>query len=106
MKQHAIFLFASFYKSKNPKIASPESFSLSDQDFAGFQTWLGQQKINYESPVEKQIKQSLELAKKDPAYAQLEASLQQLKPEWTSSMQKELVAHKKEIVALREQEII
>ena len=106
LKQHAIFLFASFYKSKNPKIASPESFSLSDQDFAGFQTWLGQQKINYESPVEKQIKQSLELAKKDPAYAQLEASLQQLKPEWTSSMQKELVAHKKEIVALLEQEII
>jgi carboxyl-terminal processing protease len=56
--------------------------------------------------VEKQVRMAIDLAKKDPAYADLETSMSALKPEWSSSTTKELLAHKQEIIALLEQEII
>jgi carboxyl-terminal processing protease len=56
--------------------------------------------------VEKQVRVAIELAKKDQAYASLEASMSALKSEWSSSTSKELLAHKQELTSLIEQEII
>lgn len=71
-----------------------------------FQNWLKNQKFTYESPVEKQVRMAIDLAKKDQAYANLETSMSALKSEWNSSTTKELLAHKQEIISLIEQEII
>lgn len=106
MKQHLIFLYACNYQKNHLKIASAETFTLSENDLIDFQNWLQNQKFNYESPVEKQVKLAIDLAKKDQAYASLETSMTALKAEWGSSTAKELVAHKQEITLLIEQEII
>ena len=48
----------------------------------------------------------LKETQKDPLYANLTATLEKAKPEWDSSVAKELIANKKVISALLEQEIV
>jgi len=106
MKQYMIFLYACHYQKNHPKIPSAESFVFTESDMNDFQNWLKNQKFTYESPVEKQVRMAIDLAKKDQAYANLETSMSALKSEWSSSTTKELLAHKQEIISLIEQEII
>jgi carboxyl-terminal processing protease len=106
MKQHMIFLYACYYQKNHPKIASAETFIFTENDLMDFQNWLKNQKFSFESPVEKQVKLAIELAKKDNAYASLETGLTALKTEWSSSAPREFLAHKQEITTLIEQEIV
>jgi carboxyl-terminal processing protease len=106
MKQHMIFLYACYYQKNHPKIASAETFIFTENDLMDFQNWLKNQKFSFESPIEKQVKLAIELAKKDNAYASLETGLTALKMEWSSSASREFLAHKQEITTLIEQEIV
>jgi carboxyl-terminal processing protease len=101
-----LFLYACFYQSTHPTIPSPKVFSLTDEEFNSFGKWLKSQNFQFESSIEKQIKQVIELSKKDPSYVSLENNLNAIKADWMSSMDKELSSNKKEITKLLEAEII
>ncbi|MHA8065167.1 S41 family peptidase [Aquirufa sp. ROCK2-A2] len=101
-----IFLYACYYQSTHPSIASAKAFTFHEEEFNAFGKWLKSQKFQFESNIEKQIKQVLELSKKDPAYVSLEQNLNSIKSDWVSSIDKELLSNKKEIVKLLESEII
>ncbi len=106
LKDYLLFLYACDFQSKHSSIGPAKNFTLSETDYQEFENWLKKQKFSYENPIEKQIKQTLDFAAKDGGYSNLTTALQTLKNEWTSSITKELIHHKKEITTLLEQEIV
>jgi carboxyl-terminal processing protease len=100
------FFYACYYQNTHPSIAPPKTFNFNDTEFDAFSKWLKTQKFTYVSHIEKQMKQLLDLSKKDPSYAGLENNLNAIKSEWTSSVDKELKANKKELSELLEAQII
>jgi carboxyl-terminal processing protease len=100
------FLYACYFQSKHPAIKSPKEFVFSEADYIDFEKWLKSQKYQFESPIEKQIKQIIQTSKNDPTYLNLEKNLNSIKSDWASSLEKELLANKKELTQLLEAEII
>ena len=100
------FLYACYFQSKHPAIKSPKEFVFSEADYIDFEKWLKSQKYQFESPIEKQIKQIIQTSKNDPTYLNLEKNLNSIKSDWASSVEKELLANKKELTQLLEAEII
>lgn len=100
------FLYACYYQSNHASIAPAKTFSFNDAEYEAFSKWLKTQKFTYVSHIEKQMKQLLELSRKDPSYASLENHLNTIQSEWTSSIEKELKANKKELSELLEAQII
>lgn len=100
------FLYACHYQNLHPTIAPAKVFNFNDAEFDTFSKWLKSQKFTYVSQIEKQMKNLLENSKKDPSYAGLENNLNAIKAEWTSSIDKELKANKKELSELLEAQII
>ncbi|MHA8050665.1 S41 family peptidase [Aquirufa sp. ROCK-SH2] len=100
------FLYACHYQNLHSTIAPAKVFNFNDAEFDTFSKWLKSQKFTYVSQIEKQMKNLLENSKKDPSYAGLENNLNAIKAEWTSSIDKELKANKKELSELLEAQII
>jgi hypothetical protein len=71
------------------------SFSVTDKEFEDFVQWVKASPFKYESPLEKQMRELLKETQKDPLYANLTATLEKAKPEWDSSVAKEMNANKK-----------
>lgn len=106
LKEKIFFQYARMYKLAHPTIASASSFHLSEVAYEEFVQWVKASAFQYESPLEKQMKEILKDTRKDLLYANLTTALEKLKPEWDSSVSKELHADKKVIEALLEQEIV
>jgi carboxyl-terminal processing protease len=106
VKERIFFQYARLFKLKHPSIALAANFNLSEKEFEEFIEWVKASKFKYESPLEKQMREVLKETQKDPLYANLTATLEKIKPEWDSSVAKEINANKKVILALLEQEIV
>jgi carboxyl-terminal processing protease len=106
VRERIFFQYARLFKLKHPSIALAANFNLTEKEFEEFIEWVKASKFNYESPLEKQMRDVLKETQKDPLYANLTATLEKIKPEWDSSVAKEINANKKVILALLEQEIV
>lgn len=106
LKEKIFFQYARLFKLKHPNIAPAANFHLTEIEFEDFVQWVKTSSFRYESPLEKQMREVLKETQKDPLYANLTATLEKIKPEWDSSISKELLANKKVISALLEQEIV
>lgn len=105
-KQHMIFLYACYFRSKHPSISPAKDFSLSPAEYQAFCTWLKNQNFKFESQIERQFHIISELAKKDKSYARMEPALQNFRKEWASNLDRELTAYQSDIITLLEQEIV
>jgi carboxyl-terminal processing protease len=106
VRERIFFQYARLFKLKHPSIALAANFNLTEKEFEEFIEWVKASKFKYESPLEKQMRDVLKETQKDPLYANLTATLEKIKPEWDSSIAKEINANKKVILALLEQEIV
>jgi carboxyl-terminal processing protease len=106
LKEKIFFQYARLFKLKHTSISAAANFHLTEPEFEEFVQWVKGSKFKYESPLEKQMRDVLKETQKDPLYANLTATLEKIKPEWDSSVAKELTANKKVISALLEQEIV
>jgi carboxyl-terminal processing protease len=106
LRDKIFFQYARLFKLKHSSITPAASFNLTDKDFEDFIQWVKASKFKYESPLEKQMRDVLKETQQDPLYANLTATLEKIKPEWDSSVAKEMKANKKVISALLEQEIV
>lgn len=104
-KQRFIFNYASQYASKNTKIASPATFSLTDNDFADFKNYVKTNNFDYQSATEKTLEEIKKTTTEEnyfdaiqPAYAEAIASLKAAK-------ETALDTHKSTIKQLLESEI-
>lgn len=106
LKDKIFFQYARLYKLKHAQISAAASFHLNEAEYGEFVQWVKSSKFIYESPLEKQMQDVLKETQKDNLYANLTKELDRLKPEWDSSIVKELQGNKKVIAALLEQEIV
>jgi len=101
-----IFDFVTEYVHKNPKPVNAREFSLTDDEYQQFVTWMKSKDYSYKSYVEYGIQQLIEEAKKENYYEGLKSQLDQIKTRLAESKKTELMVYKGQIKRLLEEEIV
>ena len=101
-----IFDYVTEYVYKNPKAVNPREFSLTDDDYQQFVSWLKGKDMSYKSYVEYGIQELIDEAKKEKYYDGLKAQLEQINTKLNENKKNELTLYKDEIKRLIEEEIV
>ncbi len=102
-----IFDFATEYVYKNPaKSFNPGGFSLTEEEYREFVSWMKGKDYSYKSYVEYGIQQLIEQAKKEKYYDGLRGDLDQINSHLAESKKNELMLYKDQIKRMLEEEII
>ena len=101
-----LFDYATQYVGKNPEPVDPRSFSLSDDEYQQFLSWMKTKNYSYKSYMEYQLQQFTEEAKKEKYYSELKSQLDLVNARIAESKKNELVLHKDEIKMLLEEDIV
>ncbi len=102
-----IFYYATeyFYQNKDLNPESPGELKLSDTDYATFKKWLSGRDFTYETRVERETKELINLAKKEKKYEALKSQFDNLEKATRHNKEKDLETFKEEIKMVLEQEI-
>lgn len=101
-----LFDYATQYVHKHPQPVNPKTFSLSDQEYDEFLSWMKTKNYSYKSYMEYQLQQFTEEAKKEKYYSELKNQLEAVSARIAESKKNELVLHKDEIKMLLEEDIV
>ncbi|MEM8895032.1 MAG: S41 family peptidase [Bacteroidota bacterium] len=106
VNHNLLFDYATEFKFDNPDIGSARDFSLSEQDYEAFITWLDDKEFNYTTAVERQLNQLVSSAKSEQYYDKIEDQITELESQIKSNKESDLIKFKDEITLLLEQEIV
>jgi carboxyl-terminal processing protease len=101
-----LFDYATLFSSKHATIPSAIDFSLSDPEYNEFVNWMKGKTYNYRSPVEIQLAQLTEEAKRERYYEDLKPQIQQMQARMTDSRKNDLLTFKDQIKNLLEEDIV
>ncbi|WP_276374432.1 S41 family peptidase [Chryseolinea sp. H1M3-3] len=101
-----LFDYATQYVLKHPEPVDPKTFSLDDEAYQQFLSWMKTKNYSYKSYMEYQLQQFTEEAKKEKYYADLKSQLDLVSARIAESKKNELVLHKDEIKMLLEEDIV
>jgi carboxyl-terminal processing protease len=101
-----IFDFATQYVHQHPQAVDPRNFSLSDNEYQQFITWMKDKNYIYKSYLEFGLQQVTEQAKKEKYYNDLKIQLDQINAKISESKKNELTLYKDQIKMLIEEEIV
>jgi carboxyl-terminal processing protease len=101
-----VFDYVTEYVYKNQAAIDPRSFSLSDEDYKDFVSWMKERNYSYKSYLEYGIQQLIEESKKEKYYDGLKAHLDQINHRLAESKKNELMLYKDQIKRLLEEEIV
>lgn len=104
--QNLYFDYATDYVLKHKSIASPDQFTLTDEDFRDFSKYLVDKKFTYTTQTEKYFDQLLEMAKYEGLDKNASAEFAALKAKLIPDISKNLEENKSEIKELLSLEII
>lgn len=79
VEQDLIFEYANQYALSHPKIASPRSFEVTDDEYAQFVQWVEDKNVNLATQMDDAIKGLESMAKTEQYYEGMEASINGLK---------------------------
>lgn len=99
------FDYATEYYYKHKEIPSSDKFSLSDDDYENFKSWLIARKYQYQSETELQLDSIEELAKKEVYFEKIEDNIALLRKIITEEKSQLLTTYKSQILRLIEQDI-
>ncbi len=100
-----IFDYASLYAFEHPTILPAKDFKLTDKEYDEFVSWVKSKQYNHRSPVEIQLSQLKEQAKKERYYQDLQLQIDQIGELLKENRKKDLYNFKDQIKALLEQDI-
>lgn len=100
-----IFDYATLYGSKHATIPVASDFSLSDQEYNEFVAWMKTKTYSYRSPLEMQLAQITEEAKRERYYDDLKPQIQQMQARLNDSRKNDLLTFKDQIKSLLEEDI-
>ncbi len=100
-----IFDYATQYSFSHPTLPEAKNFSLTDQEYLEFITWMKGKSYQAQSPIELELNELTEEAKREKFYNDLKPQLDQIKTKLTESHKNELLHHKDQIKQLLEKEI-
>ena len=101
-----IFDFVTEYVHKSPKAIDAREFSLTDDEYQQFVTWMKGKDYSYKSYLEYGIQQLIEESKKEKYYDGLKAQLDQINSRLIENKKNELMLYKDQIKRLLEEEIV
>jgi carboxyl-terminal processing protease len=101
-----IFDFANHYVHQHPQPVDARNWSLTDDEYAQFVTWMKAKNYTYKSYLEFGLQQFTEEAKKEKYYNDLKAQIDQINNRIAESKKNELMLYKDQIKMLLEEEIV
>jgi carboxyl-terminal processing protease len=101
-----IFDYATYFNSKNEKIASPEEFTISPEVYADFSKFVKEQDFTYESKTEEELDNLLEVAKKEKYFDISKNEFDALKQKLGHNLDQDLEHFRKEVSELLTDEIV
>lgn len=105
IRNFMIFDFATYYASKHDKINEPNTFKISDNDFADFEEYLKKHEFKYTTATMKMLDSLQNVAKKEKYFEISTNEFKTLKNKLTPSLDRDLKRFKKEISELLAYEI-
>jgi len=105
LRKGHIFQYASKYYYEHQEFPPAAEFSLSEEEYGLFTTWLNERDYDYSTPVEKNMQQLLENAKNESYFAEIESSISELQHRITHSKEVDLLTYKSQIVSILEENI-
>lgn len=101
-----IYDYATVYAFNHPTIAEPRNFSLSNDEYQQFVTWMKGKNYTYTSALDFQLRELTEEAQHEKYYAELKPQLDQIKAKIEENKKTELALYKDQIKKLLEEDII
>lgn len=101
-----IFDYATEYRYKNAKIASPKDFQVSDEEYNKFVAWLSDKDYDYVTEVEKTIDELIEHARNEKYYEDIDKQILALKAKVKHNKETDLQKNKEEIKSLLKEDIV
>jgi carboxyl-terminal processing protease len=101
-----LFDYATEYYYANPKIGEVREFSISDQDYAKFTSWLADKDYDYTTEVEEKINELEETAKEEKSYDNIKKQIEALRVNFAHNKKADLKEFEEEIRYLLKQEIV
>jgi carboxyl-terminal processing protease len=103
---HHIFDYATIYKSKHTSIAPPRDFSLTEEEYQDFLSFLKGKQYHYLTKSEEILDELKKAAAKEKYFSRIEAEYEVLAAEIEKEKDDDLVHFKEEIKQLLENEIV
>ena len=104
--KNLLFNYATQYVKAHKSIVSPQSFSLSDNEFADFTTWLSNKDYAYKTKTEIFFDSLNNAAQEDKFYTAAKSELAALKTKLQHDKKQDLSKNKTEIKTILENEIV
>ena len=101
-----IFDYATEYVKKNPSVAKPSTFSLSDKDFNDFVAWLGDKDFGYQTKTEKALDALKETAEKEEYFDAIKSEYVKLQASLSHDKKQDLIKNKKQVMRVLQNEIV
>ncbi len=106
IQKNLIFDYAVYFKLKNPKIASPENFKITDEIYKDFVEWLQDKDFDYQTETEIKLNDLIQKSKEEKYFDLAENEINILKQKFAHDKNKDLQLFKDEISEILAQEII
>ena len=104
--QSMFFNFATQYRNTKDEIESPESFSLSDEDYASFKAFIEKDTFEFKTASEKAFDDLIKTAKREKYYSLAEEEFSSLKEKLSHNNLKDLETFEPEIRQILTEEIV
>jgi len=101
-----LFDYATEFVSRNPNAVDPRTWKLSDEEYNRFVVWMKDKNYNYQSELERELKELTEVAKSEKYYNDVKPQLDLIQNRINESRKNELNLYKEEIRMLLEEEIV
>lgn len=101
-----IFDYATLYRFNHPNIAEPRNFSLSNEEYQQFVSWMKGKNYTYTSNLDLQLKQLIEEAEAEHYYNDLKPNIDQIRAKIAENKKNELMLYKDQIRKLLEEDIM
>lgn len=104
--QQMFFNFASRYRNRHPEIDRPESYSLSDEDYALFKQFIEAEDFEFKTASEQVFEELLSSAKREKYYEVAKAEFASLEEKLSHNNLKDLETFEQEIRQILTEEIV
>ena len=101
-----VFDYATTFFYKNPSIASPSKFQVSEEVYAEFKKFIVGKEYDYTTYTEKSVQDMEKYLTKEPYFNEVKEQLEQIKSKVNHSKENDLETHEKEIKKILGEEIV
>ncbi|HSH50218.1 MAG TPA: S41 family peptidase [Bacteroidales bacterium] len=106
LSQNVVFNYATKFAHENPTIDDAEKFNITDNIYDDFVTFALAQDFDYESESERELKEFIEITKREKFYQRVENEINALQNQLINDKKEDLYAFKEEVIQFLRDEIV